>query len=436
MAQPLPSPSSQHGAEQPRDEKEQDITTLLEQKTAQLRTTLHAEAGNPLEESPEAYARVYPSRRLTRQQPRERGSRWSTLKHSLLSRAGLSAPQVRHLPPAPPPPSVRLPHHLPPPPTPPTQQPPAPTTPSHPSSHDDAKGREPQPSPLQQTLRGGVSPIHTLQQDIQRIVRSQELTLPKVAALEQEARRSTPSPPPSRRWRKRDLALATLSILLLASGAALAVWLFSTPPHPPITEGPERVLPRFFRPDVILTYAVEPNTSRTTLLQHLHQIREASELSLGALAAIYPVKTEEQTQRPISSNEFLQRLEAHVPEDLAQTLRQEFMMGFHGYRGKPFFFVFQVRSLEGGIRGMLGWEPFLLGDFTPLLGAPLSATTTRKAAFRDALVRNNDVRILRDAEGNERIVYGFTEGRYLIITTNRTTYYEILSRLRRAAIAP
>jgi hypothetical protein len=232
--------------------------------------------------------------------------------------------------------------------------------------------------------------------------------------------------------------LAALSVLLLASGTVLAAWLLSTPSHTPITEGPERALPRFFRPDIVLTYKVTSNASRSALLHDLHQIRETSELSLGALAALYPIKTEEQTQRPLSSNEFLQRLGAHLPDDLAQTLRQEFMMGFHGYRGKPFFFVFRVRSLEEGIRGMLEWESFLVGDFAPLLGTPISAPTgrDRDIVFRDELVRNNDVRILRDTEGDERVVYGFTESRHLVITTNSTTYYEILSRLHRFAVAP
>ncbi|RME29792.1 hypothetical protein D6792_02910 [Candidatus Parcubacteria bacterium] len=415
------------------------LHSLLARSERELKTTLQDDAVEGLDERT---ARVFvdpPHRRprSSKQRP-DSSSRWSTIKHTLLSGTRFGAPNTRHLPPAPPPPSQRPARHLPPAPPPGNKVAPSSTE----STQPREEAQEPPGHEIRKTIRAGVSPIHTFQQDIDRVVRTGKLRMTTVAALEAERQAreksaDTSASPRKKHWRPRDIALAALSALFVLGGSGLLGWAFLFRSAPVlITEGPDRALPQFFKPDIILTYQLSPQVNRTIILQDLEKTRQASELALGSVAAVYPVKPERQSQRPISAAEFLSLLRAHIPESLQLVLEQPFMFGFHGYRNKPSYVILRVRSFEEGVRGMLSWEPYLLADFSPLFGAPL-AQERENAQFKDSLVRNNDVRILRDAQEQERVVYGFADRRHLIITTNSTTYYEILSRLRRSQqIAP
>ncbi|GIW68278.1 MAG: hypothetical protein KatS3mg099_226 [Candidatus Parcubacteria bacterium] len=441
----VPNTPGRHGSTEPsRQQAAQGVeetaalNALLARSERELKTTLQDDAVEGLDAET---ARVFvdsPRRRpQSSAQHSLASSRWSAIKHALLSGTRFGVPNTRHLPPAPPPPSQRPPRHLPPAPPPGKK-----AAPSTESAQPQEETQEPPAQEIRKTVRGGVSPIHTFQQDIERVVRTGKLRVTAIAALEAERQAreksaDTSTPPRKKHWRPRDIALAALSALFVLGGAGLLGWAFLFRPAPvPITEGPDRALPQFFKPDIILTYQLPPQANRTIVLQDLEKTRQASELALGSVAAVYPVKSEQQSQRPVSAAEFLSLLRAHIPESLQLVLEQPFMFGFHGYRDKPSYVVLRVRSFEEGVRGMLSWEPYLLADFSPLFGAPL-AQERENAQFKDSLVRNNDVRILRDAQGQERVVYGFADRALLVITTNSTTYYEILSRLRRTQqIAP
>ena len=48
--------------------------------------------------------------------------------------------------------------------------------------------------------------------------------------------------------------------------------------------------------------------------------------------------------------------------------------------------------------------------------------------FEDRIIRNKDVRVMKDSAGNIVLLYGFLDQKNLVITTNEQTFQEILNR--------
>jgi hypothetical protein len=129
------------------------------------------------------------------------------------------------------------------------------------------------------------------------------------------------------------------------------------------------------------------------------------------------------------------------------------------------FLILSVASYSDTFGGMLSWEPTMiqsLNSFIPTYTSPSApeiipitmattsatstrpvATTTKKVAtttpviptppaqlgFRDEVVSNHDVRVYRDAQGMEVIVYGYWDPKTLIIAHDETAFSELIGRL-------
>ncbi len=88
--------------------------------------------------------------------------------------------------------------------------------------------------------------------------------------------------------------------------------------------------------------------------------------------------------------------------------------------------VFKTSSYETSFAGMLKWEETLQQDLTPFLHA---STTPGTTTFQDVVIRNKDVRVLKDTTGKAAILYSFPSKDTLVITTDEETFKEIIGRL-------
>jgi len=83
---------------------------------------------------------------------------------------------------------------------------------------------------------------------------------------------------------------------------------------------------------------------------------------------------------------------------------------------------------------MLDWERFMNEDFSPFYGpliatSPTTTTLTLRSPFSDQIIRNKEARVLKDSEGEVVIMYSFVDQNTIVITTNESTFVEILTRL-------
>ena len=91
------------------------------------------------------------------------------------------------------------------------------------------------------------------------------------------------------------------------------------------------------------------------------------------------------------------------------------------------FLILTNRFYDGAFLGMLEWERFILNDLAPLF---LIRSTQREQSFEDAVIKNIDVRFLRNTKGEVILLYSFIDRQTIVITTDADTFAEVVERIR------
>jgi len=113
----------------------------------------------------------------------------------------------------------------------------------------------------------------------------------------------------------------------------------------------------------------------------------------------------------------------------------DFFFGFHVVDTNAPLFVIPVTSYDHAFAGMLAWEPTMDDSLTPVFKA-VSATKLdangipETRTFEDDVLRNYDVRELKDDSGTVVLYYSFPTPNILVIAQSPYSFTEILSRLQ------
>jgi hypothetical protein len=145
----------------------------------------------------------------------------------------------------------------------------------------------------------------------------------------------------------------------------------------------------------------------------------------------------EELQLNMTTEDFLNLLQASTPGNLVRALDPLFMLGeLGGSVDTPAgglthtFLIIKLDSFENAFPGMLDWEPTLATDMLPLFATDaevqnVSATST----FSDITIQNKDARILKDINGHTVLLYSFYANNYLIITDNEDSLGALIGLL-------
>ncbi len=90
------------------------------------------------------------------------------------------------------------------------------------------------------------------------------------------------------------------------------------------------------------------------------------------------------------------------------------------------FISFTVTDTDTAKGGMLVWEQNMRSEIYPILGLPTLESSTSSSKFIDAMISGVDVRVLKGNDGEEEIIYGFTDSHTIIITNNSGSFGELL----------
>lgn len=295
-------------------------------------------------------------------------------------------------------------------------------------------------APTPAVERPVVTPVHTLKDDIQHVVREEKMSLVRAATLEEDRkmRVQEESPSPGKEQRKRrvtGIVFATILLVFLGLAALFGVFLVMNQ-QAGITSVPQKTL---VFAEQSLSLPIE-NVSASTIKQQIAQLRSVQSGSLGSITRVLPVRsttTPEGTQvlYEASTREFLASLGAQPPEELLRALDREFFFGIHSADKNAPVFVIPVVSYDTAFAGMLAWEARLNAELAPIFtllpayrmgadGIPQERT------FSDAVIRNYDTRILTDDAETIQLYYSFPSPRILIIAENPYTFAEVVARLR------
>lgn len=285
--------------------------------------------------------------------------------------------------------------------------------------------------------KSAVQSVHTLKQDLQQVVQTQKISLVRAAALEQEKPKTQPLEPARPSTHALRNTLFAVSLLLVLGGAALfgvyvVVQNKSTPLPAPTTTS-------IVFAEKTVSLQID-GQSPIALKQLLSEVRSASTASLGSITRIAPVRAATDASgkagtRLATLSEFFTAIGAHPPDELMRALSDEFFFGFHTIDKNAPLLVIKVASYDRAFKGMLDWEQAMNTDLAPIYSAVPQLTlgadglpTAR--TFTDVVMRNYDVRALKDDQGTVQMYYSFPTRDTLVIAESPYTFLELLSRLQ------
>ena len=284
---------------------------------------------------------------------------------------------------------------------------------------------------------GAVSTVHTFKRDLQDVVKEQKISLVRAAALEQEKRKPEPiEQAPKIPSRSPGIIVASFFLLLLGGGALAGVYYISLSGT---VRQVEQLGDSLVFAEASQRLALEDATP-SEIRQHLSELRVSAGGTLGAITRIVPtfpdiVYDTGTLLRAATFAEFMQALGARPPDELLRALSDTFFTGIHTVDKNAPIIVVPVVSYDHAFKGMLDWEKTLNSDLTPyftpvsgLLTGPDGLVETR--TFEDIVMRNYDVRALKDDAGTIELYYSFPTRNILIIAESPYSFPEVLSRLQ------
>jgi len=284
-----------------------------------------------------------------------------------------------------------------------------------------------------------ISTVHTLKQDLQNVVREQKISVVRAAALEQDKRRpaefETTSVEKANTSSVRGLVFAIVLLAILGF-AALAGVLFVMKS---MSNAPQQRSDSLVFAEQSFPFPLQ-NQSSISLKAALAQTRTGAGGALGSISRIVPtVPThapgDEAQERIATFAEFTTAIAARPPAELIRALDDNFFFGIHTVDENAPLIVIPVASYDRAFAAMLAWEKNMNADLAPLFtGVPTLTMGTDGIAterlFSDIVMRNYDVRALKDDGGTIQLYYSFPTRDLLVIAESPYTFTELLSRLQ------
>ncbi len=309
--------------------------------------------------------------------------------------------------------------------------------PAHPApvpSLVTAKSAEKHPS--------SVVAVHTLKNDLQDVVHDQKISVVRAVSLEEDRRgRKTGErieTPASTQRSKRVFGIIFSVLILCGLGIAAlfgVLYIMNQKGNTPqVDTGPSLL---FAEQSVLLSLDAQ---SPSDLKRTLETARTAGGGTLGSITRIIPVVAATSSDgaiqnRPATFREFMGALGAHPPEDFLRAVGTDFFLGLHTVDKNAPIIILPVSAYDRAFAAMLAWEGSLNADLEPLFTPVPTLTTDKdglpvKRTYEDLVMRNYDVRALKDDAGTIELYYSFPTQHILVIAESPYSFPEILSRLQ------
>ena len=234
------------------------------------------------------------------------------------------------------------------------------------------------------------------------------ITPPEVAATPAPVR--VPETGIFARFAVRIILILCVTGTVMVSGAYLFTRVKPEPGTTPVRTDPAPVIPDEGPAQFILT------VDSPTLLTDVQQVITAAPLGLNE----FTMYTGE-PPRAATTQEFFDAIDTNMLPRTVRALEPVFVIGsITTTKNEPFIRI-RSNNFDALFAGLLAWEPSMQQELAPLFGTRDTETTS----FTDAVRDNKSIRILRDASGNEVMLYSFIDNRTVVITTSG----EALSKL-------
>lgn len=288
-----------------------------------------------------------------------------------------------------------------------------------------------------------VTPLHTLKDDLQDVVRIRKMSVVRASALEQDKKRGQASLESSQQMpgvsqrSHRTFAFVFFALLFVVLGGAALYGVAYVTQSKSVTTAPQ--YSSFIFSERTENLPID-NTDPGSLKETIDQSRQGSGAPLGSITRILPILSTTTASgvtvtAPATVAQFFAALGVHAPDGLLRGLGNDFFFGIHTVDINAPVFVIPVTSYDLAFTGMLAWEPTMDQDLAPAFDATPALTTDANGlptarTFTDAVMLNYDVRELKDDSGNVVLYYSFPTPNILVIAESTHSFTEILSRLQ------
>ena len=177
------------------------------------------------------------------------------------------------------------------------------------------------------------------------------------------------------------------------------------------------------------TVAIDSSVLTMKILQEdFSSLRKSSDYKNGITGVII---VDSNKKVAITTSDFLNTLEWHMPSALRRTLGDEFMLGLYLSastllpKQNDFFMILKIKDYGVAFRDMLEWERNMVTDLEPLLKVYNTSTSTQ-FIFKDLIVKNKDTRAALSTKGEVRLIYSFLNKETILITESESAIKDIL----------
>lgn len=290
---------------------------------------------------------------------------------------------------------------------------------------------ESQLTPEKKELYSIVKPLRTYERDVAETIRNknESVTSVKIAAevkkVEQIKKGEVTVERVERASKKGLIFVISLVLILSGLGIGGLVFNFFANRPAPVVQEPLAIITTNTKQTLDITNKNPEEIIR--LIQNLlEQTGTENNLSRIDLAENISGDT-----KNISPQRFFELFAESAPSALGRALGTELVFGFQTVgKNEPFIFT-NISSFDNAYDGMIRFEQNIAKDFGPIFiksGTILTNSTSTTARFEDLVIRSKDTRVLKDAFGNVILIYSFLDTKTLVITTNETTFRELLTR--------
>lgn len=283
-------------------------------------------------------------------------------------------------------------------------------------NEENSQKNAPEPKPLQS--------IHTYQSAISEAMKQKEVSMINIAVAEQEKRQTA-----TIEVKKHAFLIPIIAILIVGSVLSYLI-VYLVKQQIDDTSTPLETKSRIISTEV---EHVIPVTANEDIIFAMGTAASRGDNKAGALARFTFTDERSSTTRdratPLPVNAIISQL-ITMPSHLARSLTNEFVIGYHMKETvqEPFI-IFKTVSYDTGFGGMLQWEKSMAEDIQNFLRSVGFSTNEELLTFSDVIIRNKDVRIAKNAQGQSILLYALTDKETIVITTNQETFIEILGRL-------
>lgn len=273
---------------------------------------------------------------------------------------------------------------------------------------------KPIPIPSQESIR-------TYESDMAKVMSQKKTSSITIAIAENKRATGAESiaTTPAKNYIK-PLLMSLASLVLLAGGIFGGYYLymkspFAVPKAIPIPT----VIPSIISYDKKVTANVGTATG-DKLIQQISSEFNKNILPQGKILELVIQKNEELVIADISATEFIQKININMPDMLLRSLTDRWMLGTYSEEtGSTPFIALTTDFFQNAFASMLSWEK-TMGDDLKMQGQ-----------FADKQIRNRDVRVFTDNDGEILFLYSFINKETLIITATESAFMAIIDRIEK-----